>query len=105
MLDQLADIDGLSARSMFGGTGLYAGDAFFGIVFFDTLYLKVNAVTRRAYVRAGMKPFKPYANRPTKMQYYEVPVRVLEDSDELTKWARQAIATATLVRTRRTPRT
>ena len=90
---------------MFGGTGLYSGDLFFGIVFSDTLYLKVNATTRTAYVRAGMKPFKPYRDRPTKMRYYEVPVRVLEDRDELTKWARQAISVATIPRTRRTPRT
>jgi DNA transformation protein and related proteins len=94
VLDQLGDIDGLSARSMFGGTGLYSGDVFFGIVFSDTLYLKVNAATRTAYVRAGMKPFKPYRDRPTTMQYYEVPASVLEDGDELTKWAQQAVTVA-----------
>ena len=90
---------------MFGGTGLYSADVFFGIVFSDTLYLKVDAATRAAYVRAGMKPFNPYRNRPTTMQYYEVPARVLDDRDELTKWARQAITVATRPGTQRTRRT
>ena len=94
VLDQLADIDAMSARRMFGGTGLYAGDVFFGIVFADILYLKVNEATRETYERAGMNPFKPYRDRPTTMQYYEVPVQVLEDRDELAKWARGAIAVA-----------
>jgi len=104
VLDQLGEIDALSARSMFGGTGLYSADVFFGIVFSDTLYLKVDAATRAAYVRAGMKPFKPYRDRPTTMRYYEVPARVLEDRDELTKWARQAIAVAGIPRSPRRPR-
>jgi DNA transformation protein len=94
VLDQLADIDAVSARPMFGGTGLYADDVFFGIVFFDTLYLKVNDSTRGAYERAGMKPFKPYADRPTTMQYYEAPAHVLEDRELLTKWVQRAVAVA-----------
>lgn len=94
VLDQLEGIDDVSPRSMFGGTGLYAGTVFFAIIFDDVLYLKVNDSTRKQYERAGMKPFKPYENRPTTMQYYEVPVEVLEDSEELTKWAHRAIAVA-----------
>ena len=92
VLDQLSAIDAVTARRMFGGYGLYAGDIFFAIIFSDVLYLKVNDSTRGAYLRAGMQPFKPYSDRPTTFQYYEVPMRVLEDSEELTKWARRAIA-------------
>ena len=77
---------------MFGGTGLYSGDVFFGIVFSDILYLKVSDTTRGAYQRAAMKPFKPYKDRPTTLQYYQVPARVLEDRDLMTKWARDAVA-------------
>jgi DNA transformation protein len=104
VLDQLGEVEELRARPMFGGTGLYSGDVFFGIIFSDTLYLKVNATTRAAYVRAGMKPLKPYQDRPTTMQYYEVPASVLEDREELTKWARQAITVAGFARSPRSPR-
>lgn len=94
MLDQLGEIENVTARPMFGGTGLYSDSVFFGIVFYDILYLKVNDSTRKDYERAGMKPFQPYADRPLTMQYYEVPAQVLEDREKLTKWARRAIAIA-----------
>jgi DNA transformation protein len=94
VLDQLDGIEDVVSRPMFGGTGLYAGTVFFGIIFRDILYLKVDNRTRADYERAGMKPFKPYAGRPTTMQYYEVPAAVLESGEDLTGWARKAIAAA-----------
>ena len=94
VLDQLDGIEDIVARPMFGGTGLYAGTVFFGIIYRDILYLKVDDRTRGDYVRAGMKPFTPCAPRTTKMQYYEVPTGILENGEELTAWAREAIRAA-----------
>ena len=94
LLDQLRDIDDVISKSMFGGVGLYSGDVFFAIVYHDVVYFKVDDLNRVDYVRAGTKPFKPYENRPTTMQYYEVPASVLEDADELCAWARRAVAAA-----------
>ena len=94
VLDQLGGIEDVSARPMFGGIGLYAGSVFFGIIYREILYLKVDDSTRPGYERAGMAPFKPYADRPTTMQYYAVPVSVLEGAEALTTWARQAIKVA-----------
>ena len=94
VLDQLDRIDQVAARSMFGGIGLYADAVFFAIIHRDTLYFKVDDKTRAAYQRAGMTPFKPFTNRPMTLQYYEVPARVLEDREALTRWARRAIAAA-----------
>lgn len=84
----------MTSRSMFGGVGLYCRGLFFGIIARDTLYLKVGDENRRDYERAGMKPFKPYADRPATMKYYAVPLDVLESAPELTAWARQAVAVA-----------
>ena len=94
VLDQLDGIDDVVSRPMFGGIGLYAGTVFFGIIFHDILYFKVDAQTRVEYERVGMKPFTPYAPRTTTMQYYEVPAGVLENGEDLTAWARKAIAAA-----------
>jgi DNA transformation protein len=94
VLDQLDGVDDIASRSMFGGVGLYCGAVFFGIIAADTLYLKVNDETRGEYEAAGMKPFKPYPGRPTTMQYYAVPVEVLESSVELERWARKAVKAA-----------
>lgn len=94
VLGQLADLRGLYARSMFGGIGLYADGVFFGIVAGDVLYLKVDDRSRPDYERVGAHPFRPYADRPVTMQYYNVPVGIVEDSETVCAWARRAIAIA-----------
>jgi DNA transformation protein len=94
VLDQLAELGDVRARSMFGGTGLYCNDLFFGLIARDRLYLKVDDGNRPEYVRAGMKPFKPYPDRPSTMQYYEVPVGVLESAFDLLAWSRKAVDVA-----------
>jgi DNA transformation protein len=91
---QLADVDQLHARAMFGGVGLYAADVFFGILAADTLYFKVDHSNRSAYESAGMKAFQPYADRPMSMSYYQVPVGVIEDPARLSAWATAAIRAA-----------
>src|SRR5437867_6252149 len=78
VLDQLAELGDVTPRAMFGGVGLYHQGVFFGIVARDTLYLKVDEVNRADYERAGMKPFKPYPDRAGTMQYYAVPLDILE---------------------------
>jgi DNA transformation protein len=93
VLDQLEELGGVVPRAMFGGIGLYRDGLFFGIVAGDVLYLKVDDRTRQRYEAAGMRPFKPYRHRSGTMQYYAVPVGVLE-SAELAQWARQAVEAA-----------
>jgi DNA transformation protein len=94
VLDQLGELDDVVPRSMFGGVGLYSRGLFFGILARDRLYLKVDDWNRAAYEQAGEKPFKPYPDRPGSMQYFAVPVEVLESRTELVVWAREACAAA-----------
>ncbi len=70
VLDNLADLGDVTPRAMFGGVGLYCGDLFFGIMAADVLYLKVDDGNRRDYDRRGMRPLKPYLERPITMKYY-----------------------------------
>src|SRR5688572_27716725 len=78
VLDQLAPIEGLGCRAMFGGHGLYLGPTFFGIVSAGRVYFKTDETTSSEYVRRGMKPFAPNERQLLKT-YYEVPADVLED--------------------------
>jgi DNA transformation protein len=94
VVDQLADLGDVTPKSMFGGVGLYCDGVFFGIVARDVLYLKVDDSNRDDYVRAGMPPFRPYADRSGTMQYYAVPIDVLESAIELVAWAHKAVAVA-----------
>ena len=90
--DQLSEVPDVRAQRMFGGFGLYSADFFFGVVDEDVAYFKVDDENRGEYVKARMKPFQPGTQKP--MQYYAVPVGVIENADELCRWARRAIAVA-----------
>ncbi|MGC7872630.1 TfoX/Sxy family protein [Desulfosporosinus sp. SYSU MS00001] len=43
------------------------------------------------YIMAGMKPFKPFDDKPMRMPYYEVPVDILENREQLAEWAIKAL--------------
>jgi len=89
VLDQLRDLQSVTCRAMFGGYGLYCDRVFFGIIQKGRLYFKTNAITAPHYRERKMKPFRPNATQ-TLINYYEVPVDVLEDAGELTIWAQEA---------------
>jgi|SRR5215471_12089948 len=94
VVEQLAGCGPIVTRRMFGGAGIYSGDVFFAIVDDDVLYLKADDETRGDFERAGGQPFDPYGDGRTSMQYYGVPVSILEDADAMTAWGRKAIAAA-----------
>jgi DNA transformation protein len=104
VLEQLArSTPRLRARNMFGGVGLYSGDLFFALMDDDTLYFKVDDTNRPRFVERGMGPFRPGGEGGEVMQYYEVPVEVLEDAEALAPWAAEAVEVARRARARKRP--
>ena len=91
--DQLRKLEGVVAKRMFGGHGLYARGHFFGIVSHGSLYFKTDDTTRAEYERRGMQAFKP-REKQTLRRYFEVPADVLESPAELVEWAARAVACA-----------
>ena len=89
ILDQLADLRGLTCRAMFGGYGLSHRTTFFGIIHKGRLYFKVTPTTVAHYKEQGMKPFRPNAKQ-TLTSFYEVPVEIIEATDTLVKWAQKS---------------
>jgi DNA transformation protein and related proteins len=90
--DQLAGFGPVSIRNMFGGAGVYADGVMFAILADDTLYLKADEPSSRAFEAEGMSPFTytPEGRTPVAMSYWEVPPRLLEEPEELAAWAREA---------------
>ena len=93
VIEQLRYVGPVTARSMFGGVGLYCDGLFFALIDDDTLYFKVDDSNRPDFEAAGMEPFRPYGDERA-MQYYELPADVLEDPDRLREWAEKALAVA-----------
>jgi DNA transformation protein len=94
VVEQLACVGQVLPRRMFGGAGLYCDGLFFGLVADDVLYFKVDDSNRADYEAAGMGPFQPYPDKRSVMQYYEVPVDVLENPQTLREWAVKALSVA-----------
>ena len=90
VLDQLAGMDDVEARRMFGGYGLYRDETFFGIIHKGKLFFKIDESTVVEYRKRKMKPFRPNAKQTLK-SYYQVPVDIIENADELREWAVRAI--------------
>ena len=90
VLDQLQDLNGVEARPMFGGHGLYKDEIFFGIVHKGKLFFKVDESTVGEYRRRKMRSFHPNAKQ-TLRSYYEVPVEIIEDGERLGAWTEAAI--------------
>ncbi len=96
--DQLAGLDRLLIKRMFGAAGLYLDGVFFGILDDGRLYFKTNESTRVKYLAAESGPFtyeKKRKSRGTAQKvalknYYEVPTETLENPRELQRWAREA---------------
>ena len=89
VLEQLAALDGLRCKRMFGGYGLYCGEQFFGIVYDGRLYFKTHPETLPEYLKHHAAVFAPSEKQILK-NYREVPVDILEDSERLLLWAKKA---------------
>ena len=93
VLGQLAGVERLGCRAMFGGYGLYCGSTFFGIVSRGGLYLKTDDATVRRFAGSGAEPFQP-GGPDALRNYYRVPADVLRNRECLTRWANAAVLCA-----------
>lgn len=91
VLDLLSHVDGVSARSMFGGFGLYKGGVMFALIADDGLYYKVGSTNQPDYEDAGSEPFTYSGKKkPVQMSYWRLPEDVMEDPDDLRDWTLKA---------------
>ena len=85
----------VTARSMFGGVGLYLEGRYFGLISDGVLYFRTDSTSRDAYIERGMPAFQPM-DRPrgpkTVDRNFQVPDEVLEDAPLLHSWAVTAAA-------------
>jgi DNA transformation protein len=66
----------------------------FGLLADDVAYLKVGEANRQDFEKAGSRPFQPFKEKNLTMSYYEIPGEVLEDRDELARWAKVGLLVA-----------
>lgn len=100
VMEQLGRLAPVTSRRMFGGVGIYADGLFFAVVDDETLYFKVDDVTRGDYEERGLGPFRPFGEEGPAVGYYPVPGELLEDPDALCPWLDAALDVAQRARRR-----
>lgn len=94
-LDQLGRLaPAVTGKRMFGGLGIYSRESFFALADSDRLYLKADDQTRGRFQSQGWQPFRPFGDDRMTMQYYEVPLEVIENVERLRPWVELALAAA-----------
>jgi DNA transformation protein len=87
---------------MFGGHGLYLDELFVAIVADDTLYLKVDALTRARFETAGARPLVyESAGRRVALGFWTAPETAMDSPAAMAPWIR--LATDAAVRARARP--
>jgi DNA transformation protein len=95
LVEYLNQVAPVTARSMFGGFGLYTEGVMFALIAYETLYFKVDDGNRHDYEAAGMGPFVYNRNgKDMAMSYYQLPDEVYNDLGQLHAWLEKAAAAA-----------
>ena len=95
--DLLSGFEGVRARAMFGGHGIYKDDTMFAIIVDDELYYKVGDSNRRDFEKLGSEPFTYKAKnrkKPVTMSYWKLPVEDMDDLQILEEWTDKAMQVA-----------
>ncbi len=104
VLELLAPLGRVAARSMFGGHGLYCDGLFFGIVLDNMLYLKADDRNRGEFERAGCEIFS-YSRKGKRatLNFYRAPGEAMDAPHLMLPWGRSAVAAALRARAGKPP--
>ena len=96
LIEELAPLGHIAARTMFGGAGVYCDGAMFGLIADDAFFLKTDEAGQPAFIAEGLGPFTYTTKRgPGQLtSYWKAPERLSDDRDELLIWANRAVTVA-----------
>ena len=94
VLDQLKGLGAFETRNMFGGTAILKEGVAFAKIKHGSLWLKADEQTVGEFSDLGMKQYTYGKDNSRKLNFYETPAEVLEDSNMLIQWATKACEAA-----------
>ena len=90
-----APVVGVRTRRMFGGLGVYAGEAMFALTFEGEIFLKTTDATRPEFMAAGSEPFRYIArSRERETGYWRLPAAAFDDEEILRRFTGLALTAA-----------
>lgn len=105
LAEQLSPMGRVNPRRMFGKTGLFCDGLMFALVDDNLLYFRVDDLNREAFKEAASEPPLNYVKggQLIDLAFWRAPERLIDDRDELLRWARIALEAARRVAARRQP--
>ena len=106
LIDLFADFGPVTIRRMFSGFGISADGTNFALALRGGLYFRADDQTIARFEAEGSQPFQ-YQTRTktvTVGSYWQLPERLYDDPEELTGWARAALAAAQRAAIRKPPK-
>jgi len=106
LIDLFADFGPVTIRRMFSGFGISADGTNFALALRGGLYFRADDQTIARFEAEGSQPFQ-YQTRTktvTVGSYWQLPERLYDDPEELTGWARAALAAAQRAALRKRPK-
>jgi DNA transformation protein len=96
----------VTMRRMFSGYGISADGVNFGLALRAGLYFRADEVTIPRFEAEGCGPFQyqTRAKTVTVNSYWQLPARLFDDPEELSEWAKAALAAAQRAAVRKRPR-
>ena len=96
LTDLFADFGPVTIRKMFSGFGISADGTNFALALRSGLYFRADEQSIPQFEAEGSKPFQYQTRAKTVIvnSYWELPARLFDDSEELSVWARTALAAA-----------
>jgi DNA transformation protein len=106
LIDLFSDFGPVTIRRMFSGFGISADGINFALALRGGLYFRADEQTIPRFEAEGSKPFsyQTKAKTVTVGSYWQLPERLYDDPEELTGWARAALAAAQRAALRKRPR-
>lgn len=96
LLDLFSNFGPVTLRRMFSGFGISADGTNFALALRAGLYFRADEQTIPRFEAEGSKPFQyqTRAKTVTVGSYWQLPARLFDEPEELTEWARAALAAA-----------
>jgi len=106
LIDLFADFGPVTIRRMFSGFGISADGTNFALALRSGLYLRADDQAIPRFEAEGSKPFQyqTRARTVTVGSYWQLPERLYDDPEQLTGWARAALAAAQRAGLRKRPK-
>jgi DNA transformation protein and related proteins len=105
LIDLFADFGPVTIRPMFSGFGISVDGINFAMALRAGLYFRADDQTIPQFEAEGSKPFQyqTRAKTVTVGSYWELPARLFDEPEELTRWAKSALAAAQRAGLRKRP--